>query len=281
MYDVFRYVNDIGGAVEFSYSSGLILTSGTSGLTHNNVDVSTSKGVGQTGETLQSALVETRPINLEGFIQGLSVNGKEKLLDVILPEVPAKFYWNDEYYLSVTPTATPTIEAEDYFARFQFSVLAPYPYWIAKSGESKALFELKPRFKFPFKFTEPYRFAEGMDGNPINIENRGQVKTPFKVTFKASGTVINPKLTNVTTGQFLLLNRTLWANETVTIDITHDLTYVTSNVDGDIRGDLDIDSDFFRLAVGDNFVLPEADMGKAAMQVIVEFASEKAGVPIR
>lgn len=281
MYDIFRYVNELGGEIEFSYASGFILTSGTSGLTNNNIDVTTSKGVGQTGETLQSALVETKPVNMEGFIQGLSTIKKEKLLDVVLPEVSAKLYWNDEYYLAVTPTVTPTVEAEDYFARFQFSLLAPYPYWISKSGESKALFELEPRFKFPFKFSEPYRFAEGMDGNAINVKNAGQVRAPFKVTFKASGEVVNPSITNVNTGDFLLLNRTLESGEIVTVDITHDLTYVTSSIDGDIRGDLDIDSSLFRLNVGDNFLLPDAELNKAAMQVFVEYSFEKAGVPIR
>jgi TldD protein len=35
----------------------------------------------------------------------------------------------DDYYLNVRPTSTPTIEPYPKFAKFQFSVLAAYPYW--------------------------------------------------------------------------------------------------------------------------------------------------------
>lgn len=281
MYDKLTYINELGGSVEFSLDSGFILTNNTSGLTGNSISVTTAKGVGQTGETLESAFVQTRPITMEGFIQGLSTAGKERLLRVVLPEVPAKLYHNDEYYLSVTPTATPTIQAEDYFARFQFSLLAPYPYWISRTGQTTALFEILPKFKFPLKWIEPYSFGEATDTKWVNVLNTGQIETPFKVIFKASSEVISPKITNVNTGQFLLLNRTLQPSEVVTIDITHDLTYVISSIDGDIRGDLDIDSDLFRLNVGDNILKPEAEEGLTGMTITVEYNYEKAGVALR
>lgn len=281
MLDVFTYINDIGGNIEFSLASGFILTRDTTGLTENFITVTTSKGVGQKGETLQSANVDPRSINIAGFIQGLSTAGKERLLDVVLPEVPAKLYHNGEYYLSVTPTQTPTIEAEDYFARFQFSLVAPYPYWIAAASKSTAIFELKPKFKFPVKWVEPYKFAEGMETAFVNVKNTGQVETPFEVTFRADGEVVSPKVTNVNTGQFLLLNRTMQSGEIVTVDITHSLVYITSSIDGDIRGDLDIDSDLFRLKPGDNFLKPEAESNLAALKVSVEYSYEKAGVVIR
>lgn len=281
MLDVFTYINDLGGSIEFSLASGFVLTRDTYGLTENYITVTTSKGVGQVGETLQSANVQPRPITIAGFIQGLATAGKQRLLDVVLPEVPAKLYHNGEYYLSVIPTQTPTIEAEDYFPRFQFALTAPYPYWIAASSKATAIFELKPRFKFPVKWIEPYRFAEGMETAFVNVKNIGQLETPFKVTFKAMGEVVKPRIENVNTGAFLLLNRTLQHGEIVTIDITHDLTYVTSSIDGDIRGDLDIDSDLFRLKPGDNFLKPDAESNKSAMNVSVEYSYEKAGVVIR
>lgn len=281
MLDVFTYINDLGGSIEFSLASGFILTSDTYGLTENHITVTTSKGVGQKGETLQSANVQPRPITIAGFIKGLSTEGKQKLLDVVLPEVPAKLYHNGEYFLSVTPTQTPTIGAADYFARFQFALTAPYPYWIAASSKATALLELNPKFKFPIKWIVPYRFAEGMETAFVNVRNTGKLEIPFKVTIKATGEVINPRIENIHTRQFLLLNRTLQTGEVVIIDITHSLTHITSSVDGDIRGDLDIDSDLFRLYPGDNFLKTEAELGKSAMDISVEYSYEKAGVVIR
>lgn len=281
MQDKIIYVNNLGESIEFSLKSGLILTRDTSGLSENFVTVTTAKGVGQRGETLQSANVQPRPITIAGFIQGLSTAGKQRLLDVVLPEVSGKLYHNHEYFLEVTPTQSPIIEATDYFARFQFSLTAPYPYWILAETKAEAIFKLTPKFKFPIKWAEPYRFAEGLETSFVNVRNAGQVETPFKATFKASGEVASPKIINVNTGQFLLLNRTLQAGEVVTVDITHDLTYVTSSVDGDIRGDLDLDSDLFRLAKGDNFLKPEAVDNLAALTISVEYSYEKAGVAVR
>ncbi|MBO5955256.1 MAG: phage tail family protein [Clostridia bacterium] len=281
MLDVLTYVNDLGGSIEFSLASGFILTRDTYGLTENHIIVTTSKGVGQKGETLQSANVEPRPITIAGFIQGLATAGKQRLLDVVLPEVPAKLYHNGEYYLSVTPTQTPTIEAADYFARFQFALTAPYPYWIAANSKSSAIFELLPKFKFPINLTKPYRFAEGTETAFVNVKNIGQLETPYKAVFRATGEVVNPRIENINTKEFLLLNKTLQRGEVVTVEFTHDLTYVTSSIDGDIRGDLDIDSDLFRLKPGDNFLKPDADKNKGAMSVSVEYSYEKAGVVIR
>ena len=95
----------------------------------------------------------------------------------------------------------------------------------------------------------------------INIRNGGQVACPFTATLNAKGPVVNPRLVNAITGEFLQLNRTMAAGERVTIQITHDLTYVTSTIDGDIRGDLELESTLSSMAVGDNLIKTEADTG--------------------
>jgi hypothetical protein len=114
----------------------------------------------------------------------------------------------------------------------------------------------------------------------MNVVNNGQVPVPFTATFIAKGEVVNPKITNATTGKFLLIKKTLVDGERLAVQITHDRTYVTSNVDGDCRGALSLSSNLFELGIGDNVLKPEADSGLNNMQVNIDFAIEIVGIAL-
>ena len=139
---------------------------------------------------------------------------------------------------------------------------------------------MRKLFKFPWNISQPYRFGEVVTAAFINILNDGQVPIPFTVTYTAIDTVVNPKLIEAATNEYLLLNKSLVAGEKVVIEITHERTYVNSSVDGECRGALDLGSSFFRLKVGDNVIKPEAASGKSNLNVRIDFASEIVGVAV-
>ena len=178
------------------------------------------------------------------------------------------------------PATTPTFEAREKNASYQFSLLAAYPYWQKDDSAAATLSGVAKRFRFPWNVYREYRFGEVISALFINIVNDGQVPIPFTVTFKALAEVQNPKLIDAATNKYLLLNKTLVAGETVVVKITHDRTYVNSSVDGECRGALDLNSSFYRLAVGDNVIKPEATSGKENMQVNIDFATEVVGIAL-
>ena len=90
----------------------------------------------------------------------------------------------------------------------------------------------------------------------------------------------NPRILSVLTGQSLQIKKALTAGERLEIKITHERTYVTSNYDGDCRGALTLTSSLFRLAVGDNILKPDADEGKANMQINIDYATEIVGIAL-
>lgn len=92
--------------------------------------------------------------------------------------------------------------------------------------------------------------------------------------------MVNPRITNATTGKFILVKKTLVSGEQLVIRITHDRTYVTSNIDGECRGTLSLSSNLFELDVGDNVLKPEADSGLSNMQVNIDFAIEIVGIAL-
>lgn len=275
----FRYVNENGESITFTYNDGFLINKPV-GIDTLQVSLSQATGIDQVGATIQSANVQPRPVTVSGILVGEFVaNNKEKLLSVVRPDLTAKLY-ADDYYLNVRPTSTPTIDPSTKFAKFQFSVLAAYPYWQKAENAKIELSTVEYGFKFPWNISQEYYFGKVVETQFFNIVNRGQIPVPFTATFFARGDCVNPKITNVNTGKFMLVNKTLVAGERVVVEITHERTYVTSSIDGDIRGALSLKSSLNRLDVGENVLKPEADEGKNQLEVSVDFATEIVGIAL-
>lgn len=276
---VFRYVNENGESITFTYNKGFLINKPV-GIDTLQVSLSQATGIDQIGATIQSSNVQPRPVTVSGMLVGEFVaNNKEKLLSVIRPDLAAKLY-ADDYYLNVRPTSTPTIDPTEKFAKFQFSVLAAYPYWQKDENARVELSTVEYGFKFPWNISKEYYFGKIVETKFFNIANRGQIPVPFTVTFFARGDCAKPKITNVNTGKFLSINKTLVAGERVVVEITHERTYVTSSVDGDIRGALSLKSTLNKLEVGDNVLKPEAEEGGNQLEISIGFATEIVGIAL-
>lgn len=275
----FKYVNENGGSITFEYANGYLINK-PSGIDVVQVNLSQAQGINQVGGTVESKTVQPRPVTISGIICGDSQSErKEALTAVIRPDLAGKLY-ADDYYLDVHVTETPTIEARKKFAHFQFSLNAPYPYWQKDRAVVAPLSGIAKKFKFPWNISKAYSFGERIQEKFINVTNNGQLPVPFTVTFSAQNEVVNPKITNVSTGETLILNKTLDVGERVVVEITHDRTHVTSSIDGNVRGALDLDSNLFRLYVGDNVLKPDAESGLNQLEVEVKFATEIVGVTL-
>ena len=273
----FRYVNENGRTLTFEYDLGYLINK-PKGIDSVDVRLSQAQGINQVGSTVESKTVQARPVTISGIIVGADqMARKNELMSVIRPDLSGKLY-ADDYYLNVHVTETPTIEPRDKFARFQFSITAPYPYWQKDNSVSQALAGIQKLFKFPWNISRAYKFGKLTEAQFINVHNGGQLPVPYTATFYAKNEVENPKITNVSTGETLMLNKSMVSGERVVVEITHDRTYVTSSVDGNIRGALDLDSTLFRLGVGDNVLKPEADSGLDQLEVQINFATEIVGV---
>lgn len=274
---VFRYVNENGESITFTYENGFLINK-PNGIDSVTVNLSQAVGINQVGSTIQSANVQARPVTVSGRLTGNNQHlNKEKLMSVVRPDLEARLY-ADDYYLAVRPTATPTVEPKPDFAAFQFSLLAAYPYWQKDDSTRAQLSSVTGAFKFPWNLSKPYRFGVVTQTQFIVIPNNGQLPIPFKMTLLAKSECVNPRIINANNGKHLTLNKTMQAGERIVVEITHERIYVTSSVDGDIRGALSIRSNLNRLDVGDNVLKPEADAGLDQLEIAIDFATEIVGV---
>lgn len=275
----FRYVNADGGEIVFEYGSGYLINK-PNGIDTVSCKLNEAQGIDQTGTTVQSVNVQSRPVTVSGILVGeFQAENKDALLSVVRPDLDGRFY-ADDYYLDVRPTATPTIEARPVFAAFQFSLTAPYPYWQKDSSAKATLSGVSYGFKFPWNQSRKYRFGTVVTAQFINVKNGGQVPVPYTLTFSALNEVKNPQILDAASGKFIRLNKSLAAGERAVIEITRDRTYVTSSVDGECRGALELTSSLYRLAVGDNVLKPTADEGLDNLQVSIDFAEEIVGISV-
>lgn len=284
----FKYINELNQELIFEWDHGF-LPEKPQGIDVLTISHAEAQGINQVGSTIQSSNVQSRVVNMSGRIVGNNqTQKKDLLLSVVRPDLSGRLY-ADDFYLDVVPSSTPTFEAREINASYQFSLLAAYPYWQKDESATATLSGVQKRFRLMNEYgqkqwwindPEKYRFGIVVSAQFININNTGQVPIPFTVIFKALDTVTNPKLIHVATNKFLLLNKTLVAGETVTVEITHDRTYVTSSVDGECRGALDLGSSFNRLEVGDNVIKPEASSGKADLLVQMDYATEIVGIAL-
>lgn len=273
----FKYVNEAGESIVFEFEKGFLINKPV-GIDTVQISFAQAQGINQIGATVQSQNIQPRSVNVSGILVGEFQNdNKERLLSIIRPDMSGRFY-ADDYYLNVYPTATPTIGAANRFSPFQFSLLAPYPFWQQDRSAKIVLSGLNYRFRLPANFSRPYKFADAMETQFINVVNMGQLPAPFTVTFSARGDCENPIITNAVTGEFLKIEKEMVSGERITVQITHGKTYITSSIDGDIRGALTLDSNLTRLQVGDNILKPDADSGANALEVDIDFATEKVGV---
>ena len=146
---LFRYENQNGDSVTFDFVGGYLINKPT-GIDSLTISLSQAKGINQTGATIQSTNIQPRAVTVTGRVVGdMQAENKEKLLSVIRPDLSGRLY-ADDFYLNVYPTLTPTVEAKKFGAKFQFSLLAAYPYWCKDDSVSNVLSGIQGLFKFPW-----------------------------------------------------------------------------------------------------------------------------------
>lgn len=161
---------------------------------------------------------------------------------------------NVEREIDVVVDGSPTFPVGDakgrWYQRAAINLIAPNPYWQGTEIENHKLEDFVGNFRFSFHF--PVRFATR--GDSKLLVNKGDVPTPIKVEFR--GPVNNPRITNLTTGEFIRVNREIPAGYKLILDTTFGNKRVEIVApDGVVQNAfhyIDLESTFFNLDIGEN-----------------------------
>lgn len=153
------------------------------------------------------------------------------------------------------------------FQKALINLIAPSPYWQDVTPTNIKLEDFVANFSFPFSF--PVSFS--IRGDSKVLVNSGHVPTPVKITFR--GESINPRVTKLSTGEFIRIKRP--------IPIGHSLVITTGfnekavkivdayGVETNAMGYIDLNSTFFSLDVGYNELAFITDGGQP--EVFIEY----------
>lgn len=89
----------------------------------------------------------------------------------------------------------------------------------------------------------------------INIENTGDIDCGLRVEFNANGSVVYPKITNIGTQEFILLETEMQSGDkivVVTVKNNKSVTLIRNGEEINIIQYFSNDSNFFQLSVGIN-----------------------------
>lgn len=269
-----------GRTVTFNHGSGL--SGNLDPISGVEVEISTSQGVNQIGESITDQTVGSVVRTLSG--ECLSVAAAKALLQALPPLSGGQLILNDRYacqyvvkrspYLVRTPGSR---NGRTFSALLQCSL----PYWQSVDSVSCMMGGYVPSFRFPVNYSTSHRFGTRNPGAFVNVLNPGDFRTSFEAVFAADTTVKDPSLLNCVTGAKLRLLTTLEPGQTFRVCRVNNQLQVTKTAQGqttDAFACLDDDSSLFYLEAGDNLLKIEAESGTDALRCSVTFRPAYMGV---
>lgn len=250
-----------------------ILGEGTTDLGTVVVERKTYKFVNQIGEYLENSQVGSRSISVVGWIIANSdkqMTERKSFLNKFFNPTKEIYLYYKNYQLNFYPDSSVQYgisvqENNEVICNFKFTGYCPDPLFKDKAESQKSTYEVISKFTFPFVI-KPVVFGEIQKTDFLHIENSGHMETGMQIIFEAQRSVLNPKITNVETLEFIKINKELQSGEKIIIN-TEDgqkriLGYLPDN-DEAIKYYVykDFDSTWLKLNIGENNFLISADSG--------------------
>lgn len=276
---MYYYKNENGESITLSYYEEEYILKSITGLDSLDNEINTYKGVNMDGSIVSNMNVAEREVSVTGMYVYDNVLRK-KLLRVFNPKLKGTLYCIDkdteeEKYIECCIEATPIIKSNGYLQEFVVDFICPDPY-LKSIINGEIISTWIGGWKFKFKL--PFRFKQKGESKK-NIYNEGHVETPVEIIFK--GPALNPKITNLTTGEFVKVDKELTSDDTLYITTGFGNKKVEIERDG-VRQNafnyIDLDSTFFQLITGDNLIEYSTENQLEPQSVEIKYRNRYLGV---
>lgn len=216
----------------------------------------TARGYRQQGYTYQGATLGMRIITVNIRYVGEYYRHKDMIDRTFNPLLgPGVLTYTNDFTsrsITVLPTLPATPLTRDGYHVVTVELTAYDPFFYDPAENALKLGDYRGGLTFPMKFDPSIRFAQ--KGDMANIEIVGDVESPLRAEFR--GPAVKPKLTNVTTGEFIEVDATLAAGDTLWINTAYgNKTVIIHRADGTEENAynlITVDSSFMQLQRGQN-----------------------------
>lgn len=291
-YERLIYTNERGESIEFSVSSPyhVNVANDVTGISDVRNTLYTSSSMGQHGTTLISQKIDEREIDIKGSV---NKRDKDRVLElrrtaqrVLNPELSATLTYIYKDFVRVIDCKidnAPVFSRKKVFNDFTIQLLCPSPFWQEQAEDKADIASWIASLEFDLEIPED----EGMEFDYrepnviVDVYNEGDVATGMRIEFRATGTLTNPVLLNVDTGEYIQVNAELLAGDVVTVNTEYGskgATLQRGGVTSNYFRYIDVDSTFMQLEIGDNVFRYDAEMGVDALEVTIYHTNKYLGV---
>lgn len=160
------------------------------------------------------------------------------------------------------------------------SLVCPQPFFMDLNNYGKNIAAKTPLYGFPLWIHRKRGFAMGYRTlrQNVSLPNDGDVNTGIEAVFKAvRGTVVNPRIEKVSTGEFVQVMVTMSQGDELRINTNPGNKRITLNGEN-VFQKKSRQSSFFQITVGDNILKYDADDNYTNLDVMLYYVPKYLGV---
>lgn len=286
------YTNERGESIEFSASSPYFVnvSKDVTGISDIRNTIFTSSSMGQHGETYIGQKIEARDIDIKGSI---NKRDKDRVLElrrkaqkILNPELAATLTYVYKDFVRVIDCKvdnTPAFNRKTIYNDFTIQLSCPSPFWREIQEDKADIASWIASFEFELEIPEEegIEFGYREPNVIVDVYNDGDVAAGMRIEFRATGTLTNPILLNVDTGEYLQINTELQAGDVITVNTEYGskgAILKRGGVTTNYFRFVDVDSTFMQLQIGDNIFRYDAESGVDALEVTLYHSNKYLGV---
>ena len=217
---IFKVENEYNNQLQLSQNENKWQLTSVIGLNQPPANIATSIIPNFDGARFNSSRLEPRNIVITLAIKGNIETNRMLLNSVIFSKRYIKVYYQNN---SLNVYQEGYVESFEYDVfeqgvMAQISIICPDPFWRDVETNISVLTPIINLFEFPFTIPEEgIPFGEIIANITNIIQNNGSANTGTIITINSDYTVLNPSITNITTGQTMLINEELANNSQIII----------------------------------------------------------------
>ena len=278
----FTVENQYGEILELTHNDAYAVKS-ILGLDPPDGVINTTKNAGQDGSVFNSAYMDERVIIITLAVNWPAEANRINLYRYFKVKYPIKItYKNDSRDVWIIGyTQSVQVAYFDKKETVQITIRCPKPYFNDVETIIQEMSNIIALFEFPFEIEEPVEMSRIEPGEDQVITNGSDVPIGMMIKIYAGGTVTNPQIYNVLTGQFIKILDTMLVGDVLEINTVPGSKSAVRYRDGvktSMIGYLATGSTWLQLLPGENAMAMFADGGDEYMYASITSTGQYEGV---
>lgn len=279
------YINQNGQTVTLRQVKPLFLSK-LDGVGRVRQTVNTFHAPEQDGAFYISSTLDMRNITIEGTILAKNIDSaydyRRQLLHIFTPKLKGTLIYRNLQISCIVEEAAFSAGSITRAPSFFISLLCPSPFFESLETIRTELASWQENFSFPLEIIEPgIEFGIRQPSQIITIENEGDVSCGCIIDFKSLGSVVNPELMNVDTGEYIRINTEMSAGQDIFVSTNFaekKVASVIGTTETNAFNLIDVGSTFLQLSVGKNVLRYDAAEQIDMLEVIIYYRPQYLGV---